>query len=42
MCDQCEKYKAEIDALEIRVEELEEQIPEVVNEFEGIPWSDLD
>lgn len=28
MCDQCDKLKAEIFALENRVEELEEQIPE--------------
>ena len=28
MCENCDRLKAEIKALEIRVEELEEQIPE--------------
>ena len=46
MCDQCDKYRAEIDALECRVEELEEELGHTNGELEElgepIPWSDLD
>ena len=43
MCDQCDKYKAEIFALETRVEELEEQIPgELYSETRRTMMEDYD